>query len=26
MTKADIAIGDLLLKCEIKETTGIKHG
>jgi hypothetical protein len=26
LTKADIAIGDLLLKCEIKETTGIKHG
>jgi hypothetical protein len=26
LTKADIAIGDMLLKCEIKETTGIKHG
>ncbi|WP_167306357.1 hypothetical protein [Caballeronia arationis] len=26
LTKADIAIGDLLLKCEIKETTWIKHG
>jgi hypothetical protein len=25
LTKADIAIGDLLLQCQIKQTTGIKH-